>query len=48
MSEKVEKLLQQKDSEELFNEIDKLSNKLHLHNSNVLNILFEGYSIKKE
>lgn len=48
MSEKVEKLLKKPDSPELFNEIDKLCEKTGLHNSDVLNLNFFGYSIKEK
>ena len=47
MSEKVEELLSKPDSEQLFDEIETTSDKLGIHNSDLLSVLMSGHSIKK-
>ncbi len=48
MSERIEQLWNKPDSDELFDAIDDLCNKTFLHNSDVLNLLLEGFSIHKK
>lgn len=45
MSEKVEALLKRPDSVELFDEIDRTTEKLGIHNSDLLSIIMSGHSV---